>query len=155
MGCFFQVKVFILGLTLLATLINIPTLAAAVLAATEEKTADLPLMSLILGNCIALAFGFALPWIIGSIYWEINEKNFAINPGLVTFGLDQLLGMSIVAFIILLGRRLSCCGGGELGGNIVCKILITIIFFCLWIILIGLVSIVQYGIVEPWFSRLL
>jgi len=148
MGCFFGVKVFILGFTLLAILLNIPTLVAAVLATSEEKTADLPLMSLILGNCIVLAFGFALPWIMSSIYWEQDRQAFFIDPGTVTICLNMLLLMSIIAFIILLGRRSSCCGGGELGGNIVCRIITTIIFFLLWAGVKGLVLIEVYGI--PW-----
>merc|ERR1711955_133287 len=85
MACFFQVKEVILGFTLLAILLNIPTLAAAVLASAEEKTADLPLMSLILGNCISLSLGFALPWLMSSIYWESYRHAFEVVPHTVTF----------------------------------------------------------------------
>ena len=148
MTCFFQVKVFILGFTLLAILLNIPTLGAAVLAAAEEKTADLPLMSLILGNCISLSLGFALPWLMSSKYWESYGRAFEVVPYSVAFCCDLLLSMSFVAFLILLGRRTSCCGGGELGGNIVCKIITTVIFFILWLGLIALVALENHGMID-------
>jgi len=149
LGCFIKCPDSILALFLISIGLNIPTLLAAKLAAVEEETADLPLLCLLVGNLSALCLGIVIPWLLCSIYWEVQGLQFVVPAGVLGNCLINLTFNGLTAVIILLGRR--CCAGGELGGNKVCKIITTIVFFLFWIYTVLMITGEVFGFIEYGF----
>merc|ERR1711892_989046 len=148
-GCFTLSKDLLTGFVLISIFLNIPNLIAAKLAAAEEDTADLPLICLLSGNCFITYLGLGLPWLMASVYWAAQGIAFEMPVGSFGYCVAIFLFLAMIAFIILFARR--CCAGGELGGNLVCKIITTVVFFILWVTLILQVFLEAYDIIEPGF----
>ena len=90
--------------------------------------------------------GMGLPWIIGSIYWQLeNEVDYAVPPGSLSFSVIVFLCCSILCFIILGLRRYFI--GGELGGPGYVRPISAALLFSLWIIYVLLVSLESYDII--------
>jgi len=143
-GCFIHCKEIVIGLLILPVGLNIPNMFASIIAAREEKTADLPILSLFSANVLSASLGFGLPWLLASLYWADVGREFIVAVVDLTFYLKQLSGLIIIAVCILIGRR-CCLGGGELGGNIACKIITSILFLVLWIFFVVIVVIWCHG----------
>ena len=86
---------------------------------------------------------------MASVYWEMQGYAFKVPVGDFGFSVTLFTSFSTIAFIILFSRR--CCAGGELGGRTVSKIITTVIFILLWVILTLLISLEAYDIIEPGF----
>jgi len=136
-GCFIHCKEFVIGVLILPVGLNIPNMFASIIAAKEEKTADLPIFSLFSANFLSASLGFGLPWFLA---WEEVGRDFIVAVIDLSFYLKLLIGLIIIAVFILVGRR-CCLGGGELGGNIACQIITTILFLVLWIFFVAIVVI--------------
>ena len=146
LGCFILCKDILTGFILLSIGLNIPNLVAAKLAAAEEETDDLPLIWLLAGNCFTTSLGFGLSWLLGSIYWEAQGQLFYIPVGSLGFCITSFFFFGLIAFIVLFSQR--CCSGGELGGNLVCKVITTIAFFIFWVIRVLCISMEAYGYIK-------
>ena len=133
LDCFILCQDSLAGFILVSITLNLPNLLAAKIAAAEEETADLPLICLLTGNCLTTSLGFWLPWFMASIYWESQGQVFIVAPDSLSLCIYQFLFFATVAFVIIIGRRF--CAGGELGGSTVCKIITTVIFLLLWVLL--------------------
>jgi solute carrier family 8 (sodium/calcium exchanger) len=149
LGCFILCKDILTGFILLSIGLNIPNLVAAKIAAAEEESADLPLICLLAGNCFITSLGFGLSWLLGSIYWEAQGHSFNIPVGSLGFCITSFFFLGLIAFIVLYSRRR--CSGGELGGNLGCKVFTTIVFFILWVILVVGISMEAYGYINSGF----
>ena len=82
---------------------------------------------------------------MASVYWEAQGNQFNMPVGSFDYCVIIFLFFAVIAFIILFARR--CCAGGELGGNLVCKIITTVVFFILWVTLILQVFLEAYSII--------
>ena len=84
-----------------------------------------------------------LPWLIGTIYWDINHQaDYAVPPGSLSFSVIVFLSFSVICFTILGLRR--CFVGGELGGPGYARPLSAGLLYMLWVIFIVLVSLESY-----------
>merc|ERR1711892_991749 len=144
LGCFIFSKDCVTAFIIISIGLNIPNLVAAKLAAVEEETADLSLQCLLAGNVLTASLGFGISWLLGSVYWEARGDRFVVPVGSLGFCITEFVAIGLLAIIILLGRR--CCAGGELGGNQVCKIITSIIFFLLWIYFLIIIPLEAYGV---------
>merc|ERR1711892_529053 len=146
-GCFTMYVDNLTGFILISIFLNIPNLIAAKTAAAEEDTADLPLICLLTGNCFITSLGLGLPWLMASVYWESQGIAFEFPVGSFGYCVAIFISPAMIAFVILFARR--CCAGGELGGNIVCKIITAVVFLIFWVTLILQVFLEAYDIIEP------
>merc|ERR1711892_264798 len=147
LGCFTMCVDNLTGFILISIFLNIPNLIAAKTAAAEEDTADLSLVCLLTGNCFMTSLGLGLPWLAATVYWETQGLHFEVPVGSFGYCVAIFLFLAMIAFIILFTRR--CCAGGELGGNLVCKIITTVVFFIFWVTMILQVFLEAYDIIEP------
>ena len=98
-------------------------------------------------NSVNVFLGMGLPWLIGSIYWKVeDDSDYAVPPGSLSFSVIVFLSCSIICFTILGLRR--CFIGGELGGPGMVRPLSAALLFMLWIIYILLVSLESYEIIK-------
>jgi len=147
LGCCILCKDALIGFILVSITLNLPNLIAAKIAAAEEETADLPLICLLTGNCLTTSLGFWLPWFMASIYWVAQGELFKILTTELQFPIYLFLFFTTVAFVILFVRRFYA--GGELGGSTFWKIITTIIFLFLWVLLTLLIGLQNYGVIRP------
>ena len=131
---------------ILPLFLNIPNLAAAILATKEEESADIPIFCLLASNCFSTTLGFGLPWLAFASYWISFGERFLIPPHGIGCGSANICNASFWAFVILLIRRCGCCGFGELGGKKGGMIVSTIIFVLMWIGLLIEMSLQAYDL---------
>ena len=74
---------------------------------------------------------------------------FIVPVGSLGFCITSFFFFGLIAFIVLFSRRR--CSGGELGGNLGCKVFTTIVFFLLWVILLVGISMEAYGYINSGF----
>jgi len=146
LGCYVYVSDSVSSYIIVTIGLNITHLAAAVLAANEEDTADLPLLCLLAGNVFSSSLGFGLSWLLGSNYEEARHDSYEYEYGTSAVFIIEYLVIGTIAIIILLGRR--CCVGGELGGSLVCKIITTLVFLLFWLIFLISIPLDAYQVVN-------
>lgn len=154
-GCVTGLRDEITAITIVALGTSMPDLFASKAAACQDECADASIVNVTGSNSVNVFMGIGIPWMIGSLYWEVLSPT---EDWLTKYGSDFLaqypngafivkggdLGFSVVVYLIgaftalgvLRYRRTNC--GGELGGPPGLKTLSAILFVMLWFFYIGM-----------------
>lgn len=114
-GCVTGVSSYVIALTVLATGTSWPDLAASMIAAYRQSTADSAIANITCSNSVNIFIGIGVPWVINTTYNRIVLKDELRVPSLQ---LGFILIVYFVTFVlcvaVLIARRYFI--GGELGG---------------------------------------
>ena len=66
---------------------SLPDTFASKIAATSEKTADNSIGNVTGSNSVNVFLGLGIPWIVASIYHQINVRSLAVAPQNYKFSL--------------------------------------------------------------------
>lgn len=106
---------FVIALTVLATGASWPDLAASVIAAHRQSTADSAIANITCSNSVNIFIGIGVPWVINTIYNKIVLHDVLRVPA---SDLSFILVVYFITFVfcvaVLVARRYFI--GGELGG---------------------------------------
>jgi len=169
LGCTVNLKDTVTAITFVALGTSVPDTFASKIAAEQDRNADPAIGNVTGSNAVNVFLGVGLSWLIGAVYQyqnktcdisgEVFGDGNAPNNNRCKFMVppSNSLGFSVVLFSIMAGvwftvlmlRRKYL--GGELGGHWGWKTATWILFVVMWIIFIILVSMVEYGQINPGF----
>ena len=147
-GCVLGLEPAATAITFVALGTSLPDTFASKQAAMESNTADAAIGNVTGSNSVNVFLGLGLPWLIGTIYYKVNDgTNFAYEAGSLSFSVVLYLICSVMCFIILMLRR--WCSGAELGGMVgATKWISGLACISLWFIYV-IFSILQiYNVIE-------
>uniref|UniRef100_T1JBM0 Calx-beta domain-containing protein n=1 Tax=Strigamia maritima TaxID=126957 RepID=T1JBM0_STRMM len=131
----------ITAITFVAAGTSLPDLFASKAAARQEKYADSAIGNVTGSNSVNVFLGLGLPWLISSIYWFRQEKEFQVDAGSLAFSVAiYTVASTLCIIVLLLRRKLNYFGKAELGGPVVPKYLCGLFCLILWLIYIILSS---------------
>eukprot|EP00928_Gymnodinium_smaydae_P023360 TRINITY_DN19311_c0_g1_i1.p1 TRINITY_DN19311_c0_g1~~TRINITY_DN19311_c0_g1_i1.p1 ORF type:complete len:765 (+),score=105.47 TRINITY_DN19311_c0_g1_i1:169-2463(+) len=155
-GCVMDLPEIVTSITLVALGTSMPDLFASLSAAREDPTADASIVNVTGSNAVNVFLGLGLPWTLGSIYWGVvgrtpewerrypemaakyNGAVFVVNSENLGFSVLVFIATSGLALILLFIRRKAV--GGELGGNLIAKIVTGSTFIFSWVLFVIVVS---------------
>lgn len=111
---------------------SLPDAFASRTAAKVAPTADSAIGNITGSNCVNVFLGLGFPWIIGSVYYEIDGGDFLVSKEGLSFSVIMFLITSSLCLITLVVRRIWL--KGELGGPPKWKWATAIWFVFLWFI---------------------
>lgn len=95
-------------------------------------------------NAVNVFLGIGLPWAMSAWYHYFNQTRFEVTPGSLSFSVTLFCTFAAVGIVILLIRRLSIFGGGELGGPLKYRLISSFLFLLLWIVYLVLSGLENY-----------
>jgi len=155
MGCHMGLHPSVTAITFVALGTSLPDLFASMQAANAEKTADNAIGNVTGSNSVNVYFGLGLPWLIASIYWEVQgassewkatykdlhqsgiKGGFVVRSGDLTFSVIVFTLCALITITAILLRR-----PHELGGSRRSKYATGLMLFTLWAIYVILSSLV-------------
>jgi len=153
-GCIVGLNPDITAITFVALGTSLPDTFASKIAATSEKTADNSIGNVTGSNSVNVFMGLGIPWIIASIYHEINnpEIGFLVPPDTLVFSVIVYTCCAILAVSLLIARRfIPVFGNAELGGPKIPKWISSFLFIGLWFLYIILSVLQSYGVIKSPF----
>ena len=147
---YLNLNVQITAITFVALGTSLPDTFASKIAATSEKTADNSIGNVTGSNSVNVFMGLGIPWIIASIYHQINnpETGFLVPPDTLVFSVIVYTCCAILAVTFFMIRRfLPIFGNAELGGPKVSKWISSFFFVFLWFLYIILSVLQSYGVI--------
>lgn len=170
MGCCLGLPDAITAITFVALGTSMPDTFASGNAAQTEPYADACIVNITGSNSVNVFLGLGLPWMCAAVYWstygqrEAEEKGwreryrtqawytdemavgFAVQAGDLGFSVGVFSCAAVVCLgVILLRRRVH---GVELGGPMVSRVLVVLLFVALWIGYIVASSLSSYGMLN-------
>lgn len=144
LGCVITLKQSLTAITIIAMGTSLPDTFASRQAAIQSEYADVAIGNITGSNCVNVFLGLGLPWLIGSIYYEVNDGDFVVPKKGLSSSIILFLVTSTVCLLTLVVRRFAV--GGELGGaNPLWKYLTTVWFVFLWFIYLLFSGLEIYG----------
>ncbi|CAI2351135.1 unnamed protein product [Caenorhabditis sp. 36 PRJEB53466] len=138
-GCMVGLKDAVTAITLVALGTSLPDTFASKIAAESDDSADNAVGNVTGSNSVNVFLGLGLPWVIASLYWASKGESFRVDAGDLGFSVTVFMICSVFFLIVLvLRRKLSLFGKGELGGPFGPKVLSGVFFVCLWIAYVAL-----------------
>lgn len=153
-GCIVGLHADITAITFVALGTSLPDTFASKIAATSEKTADNSIGNVTGSNSVNVFMGLGIPWIIASVYHQINnpEIGFVVDSGTLVFSVIVYTCCAIIAVAFFMVRRfLPIFGNAELGGPKVSKLISSVFFISLWFLYIILSVLQSYGVINSPF----
>lgn len=75
-------------------------------AARQSETADAAVGNVTGSNSVNVFLGLGLPWIVGSIYEQVkNKQNYKVNSNGLDFSVMLFLICCVIGLFTILGRR--------------------------------------------------
>ena len=133
-GCIIELKDSMTAIIFVALGTSIQNLLTSLRAANKSKYADSAIAIIPIWSTVNVLFGLGLSWIVAIIYYESNNKTYYVPSD--TLGLEALMFFifAAVTFILLLVKR--WITGGEIGGNMIIRILVFIVMIIMWILFV-------------------
>merc|ERR1719415_15185 len=82
-GCLVGLKPSVTAITFVALGTSLPDTFASKAAAVGEKNADNAIGNITGSNSVNVFLGLGLPWLIASIYAEINGEEYVVRKGTI------------------------------------------------------------------------
>lgn len=145
-GCLVGLKDSVTAITFVALGTSLPDTFASKAAATSERTADNAIGNVTGSNSVNVFLGLGLPWLIASIYWGSQGKDFEVKDAALGFSVLLYSIAAILAIaLLMLRRKLALFGNAELGGTVAPKYVSGAILVGLWFSYVLLSSLQAYG----------
>uniref|UniRef100_A0A0A1WZA3 Sodium/calcium exchanger 3 n=1 Tax=Zeugodacus cucurbitae TaxID=28588 RepID=A0A0A1WZA3_ZEUCU len=145
-GCTLGVRDAVTAICLVALGTSLPDTFASKVAAIHDKYADNAIGNVTGSNAVNVFLGIGIAWSMAAIYQEMNGHKFNVPAGTLLFSTALFLGEALIAFVIIVYRRKESIGG-ELGGPVGLKWFHGTILFLLWIIYLGISTLVDYEVI--------
>lgn len=137
---------FIIALTVLATGASWPDLAASVIAAYRQSTADSAIANITCSNSVNIFIGIGVPWVINTIYNRlVLHSELRVPAGDLSFILIVYFITFIFCVLVLIARRYFI--GGELGGPRKWAWSSCIFILLLWVVFLVLSCLRVYSVI--------
>ena len=146
MGCVMGLKPGVTAITFVAIGTSLPDTFASMKAARESNHADAAVGNVTGSNAVNVFLGLGLPWVIGTLYYAKENKDYAVPAKGLDLSVILFLSCSMVGIFILIVRR--CVYKGELGGPFVPRLVSCIIFISLWFVYIIFSCLGQYDYIS-------
>ena len=134
-GCSIGMKAPITAISFVALGTSLPDTFASYIAARDGDDADAAIGNIMGSNSVNVFLGLGIPWIIGSVYYYVNDKDtngkYCVPTSSLVYSVMIFSVFAFSAFILLLYRRRTL--GGELGGEKYFKIASFTFLMTLWI----------------------
>merc|ERR1719157_338115 len=145
-GCLVGLKDSVTAITFVALGTSLPDTFASKAAATSERTADNAIGNVTGSNAVNVFLGLGIPWLMASIYWWSQGKEFIVEDAALGFSVLLYSIAAILAIaLLMLRRKLAICGNAELGGPVAPKYVSGAILVTLWFGYVLLSSLQAYG----------
>ncbi|XP_060929145.1 sodium/calcium exchanger 2b isoform X3 [Limanda limanda] len=142
-GCTVGLKDTVTAVVFVALGTSIPDTFASKVAAMQDQHADASVGNVTGSNAVNVFLGIGVAWSVAAIYWNINGKEFRVDPGSLAFSVTIFTVFAFISMGVLLFRRRPSIGG-ELGGPRTARILTTMLFLGLWFLYILFSSLEAY-----------
>eukprot|EP00250_Pteridium_aquilinum_P002908 c13154_g1_i2 orf=442-1935(+) len=114
-GCVTGISPYVIAITVLATGTSWPDLAASMIAAYRQPTADSAIANITCSNSVNIFIGIGVPWVINTTYNRAVLKSELRVPSLqLGFILIVFFITFVLCMVVVTARRYFL--GGELGG---------------------------------------
>lgn len=114
-GCVTGISPYVIALTVLATGTSWPDLAASMIAAYRQSTADSAIANITCSNSVNIFIGIGVPWVINTVYNRVVLRKELRVPSLeLGFILTVYFITFVLCIMVVIARRRIL--GGELGG---------------------------------------
>eukprot|EP00927_Polykrikos_kofoidii_P029323 TRINITY_DN25369_c0_g1_i1.p1 TRINITY_DN25369_c0_g1~~TRINITY_DN25369_c0_g1_i1.p1 ORF type:complete len:1092 (+),score=161.49 TRINITY_DN25369_c0_g1_i1:135-3410(+) len=157
-GCVVGIPDTITAITFVALGTSMPNMFASKVAVTEADGGDTPLINIVGSSAVKVFFGLGLPWLVGSIYWNLQTRSdawdarydgvsstlkgehavFVVKRGSLCFAVAALCFVGAIAIFLLGVRRRRF--GAELGGPSKQRTSTSLALLLSWDVYVGLVS---------------
>ena len=154
-GCLVGLKDEVTAFTLVTFGTSQIDLFASKIAAVNDPLADNSIGNVVAANAIGVFLGLGFPWLVASIYWEVNNPlvGFQVPSGGLSFQVVIYTICSVTGLtLIVMRRKMDLFGRAELGGVTSMKYVSAGILFGLWVLFIILNSLNAYGIIKNPFA---
>ncbi|KAI8797275.1 sodium/calcium exchanger 2, partial [Biomphalaria glabrata] len=146
-GCLVGLSDYITAITFVALGTSMPDAFASRCAAINEKWADSSIGNINGSNSVNVFLGLGLPWLLASVYWNLQGKDFYHPSG--TVGLSVTLFTicaTLVLLVLVVRRRMARFHFAELGGPKLEKYLTGVVPLGIWVIYVLLSSLQAQGV---------
>ena len=144
-GCAIGLKDPVTAIIFVALGTSLPDTFASRIAALEAEDADAAIGNITGSNTVNVLLGLGLPWVMGTIYYQVNDDKTGGKYCVPSSGLGYSVMIfslcAVVCIATLLLRRFKL--GGELGGK--GNGVTAVVFVSLWVFYILMSSLQMYG----------
>jgi len=148
-GCLIGLEPEATAILFVALGTSLPDLFASKTAAVNEKYADASVGNVTGSNSVNVFLGLGTPWVIATIYHEVQGTTFKVNAGTLSISVVTYSVCAILCFILLLVRRYTkLFGRAELGGPSVTKYVSGCFLIFLWFVYVLISCLVIYDILK-------
>ncbi|RDD45318.1 Sodium/calcium exchanger 3 [Trichoplax sp. H2] len=149
-GCIVGLRDAVTAITFVALGTSLPDLFASKTAALNEKYADNSIGNVTGSNSVNVFLGLGLPWLIATIYWNSQNKEFSVPAGNLASSVILFTICAVICIALLMLRRIiPSFGGSELGGPTKSKYISGLLLVTLWIVYVIISSLQVYRIIPP------
>ncbi|KAL2095545.1 hypothetical protein ACEWY4_007693 [Coilia grayii] len=146
-GCTVGLKDSVTAVVFVALGTSLPDTFASKVAATQDQYADACVGNVTGSNAVNVFLGIGIAWSVAAIYWEVQGKQFRVDPGSLAFSVTLFTIFAFICMGVLLFRRRPSIGG-ELGGARIPRLLTSLLFVSLWLLYILFSSLEAYCHIE-------
>ncbi|CAD6198497.1 unnamed protein product [Caenorhabditis auriculariae] len=133
-GCMIGLNSTVTAITLVTVGMSFPDALASKYAAKHDENADDAIGHITGANCANVFLGIGIPWTMSALHWAKEGKPFVVASGDLDFSMSVFLICAFLFYMILVLRRKGTTFGcGELGGPDCPKIMSGLYFLFLWI----------------------
>jgi hypothetical protein len=127
--------IFFLYLSMLPVLLGIPKISYSLMSVLNEKSGDNSVGFIPIANSINTLVGLGLSWLIETIYWHTKGLPVVVRSDIYKNQLISVIVCYVICLVLLLLRRkLSFFGYGELGGYVVGKFVSAYFLTFFWLL---------------------
>lgn len=149
-GCLVGLKPEVTAITFVALGTSLPDLFASKNAAQNEDYADAAIGNVTGSNGVNVFLGLGIPWLIASIYHQVNGNKFEIDPGsLGTSVVTYAVCASVCIALLIVRRFVPFFGEAELGGPKMLRYGTGCFMIFLWFVYVLVSALVAYGHLSP------
>ncbi|TKR60583.1 hypothetical protein L596_027810 [Steinernema carpocapsae] len=147
-GCWVGLKDAVTAITFVALGTSVPDTFASMVAAVQDKYADSSIGNVTGSNGVNVFLGIGIAWTMAAIVHFFRGTKFIVNPGTLAFSVTIFCIEAVICITLIVLRRQSWLGGGELGGPVKFKVFTAGIMVSLWVFYIGMSSLESYCIID-------
>ena len=145
-GCSIGLKDAVTAITFVALGTSLPDTFASKVAAVNDQYADSSIGNVTGSNAVNVFLGIGIAWSLAAIVHAYRGTAFEVQPGSLAFSVTSFCILAAIACSCLMARRVIY--GGELGGPLIPKAIMTFFMVFIWVTYCFFSSLDAYKVVD-------
>lgn len=145
-GCSIGLKDAVTAITFVALGTSLPDTFASKVAAVNDQYADSSIGNVTGSNAVNVFLGIGIAWSLAAIVHAWRGTEFTVEPGSLAFSVTVFCILAAITCACLMTRR--AIYGGELGGPLIPKAIMSSFMVFIWFLYCFLSSLDAYKVVD-------